>query len=194
MTRARDKGKFLFTDEMYNFIKTSIAMSVGILAYLTRLDVSWKYYWVAVACFCSCFEYYWDLKKDFMFFEKGTKYKFLRSDLGYNSPYIYYTLGVLNFFLRIAWVLTISPDMYKIIGIKNEIFVLLFGFLEMSRRLVNNFLKMEKEHINNLRSLKSIADLKFPFKENNAVEMEEIHSVYDVESISTLPRMSIQDN
>ena len=84
--------------------------------------------------------------------------------------------------------------MYKIIGMKNEMFVLFFGFLEMSRRLVNNFLKMEKEHINNLRSLKSIADLKFPFKENNAVEMDEIQSVYDVESISTLPRLSIQDN
>lgn len=166
-------------------------MSVGVLAYMTRLDLTFKPYWIAVACFCSCFEYYWDLKKDFMFFEKGTKYRFLRSDLGYNSPYIYYTLGILNFFLRIAWVLTISPDMYRILGIKSELFVLFFGFLEMSRRLVNNFLKMEKEHINNLRSLKNIADLNFPFKDTQNIELEEVISVYDVESISTLPRASI---
>ena len=62
--------------------------------------------------------------------------------------------------------------MYRLFGIKNELFVLMVGILEMMRRFINNFLKMEKEHITNLRNLKTIQDLKYPFtyeKEMNYV-------------------------
>lgn len=121
---------------MWNFIKTFIAMSVGIMAFVVRLDRSFLYYWIALAIICSTYENWWDLKKDFMLFETNTKHKFLRNDLGYNKPAIYYSLCVVNFFLRIAWVLTISPDMYKVLGIKNELFIMFFGFIEMSRSTI----------------------------------------------------------
>ena len=120
---------------MWNFIKTFIAMSVGILAFLTRLNRDFLPLWVVTAVVCSIYENWWDLKKDFMLFESDTKYKFLRKDLGYNNHYLYYSLCVVNFFLRIAWVLTISPDMYRILGVHNELFILLFGFIEMSRSI-----------------------------------------------------------
>lgn len=99
-----------------------------------------------------------------MFFEPNSKYKFLRNDLGYNSPAIYYLLAVVNLFLRATWVLSISPDICTVFGIKNELFILLVGTLEMMRRFLNNFLKMEKEHITNLRTFKAVQDLKYPFK------------------------------
>ena len=35
----------------------------------------------------------------------------------------------------------------------------------MSRRLINNFIKIEKEYITNLRSLKTTGDFKYPFDE-----------------------------
>ena len=120
---------------MWNFFKTFIAMSVGILAFLTRLNRDFLPLWVVTAVVCSIYENWWDLKKDFMLFESDTKYKFLRKYLGYNNPYLYYSLCVVNFFLRIAWVLTISPDMYRILGVHNELFILLFGFIEMSRSI-----------------------------------------------------------
>lgn len=158
---------------MWNFIKTFIAMSVGILAFLTRLNRDFLPIWIVTAIVCSIYENWWDLKKDFMLFESDTKYKFLRKDLGYNNPYLYYSLCVVNFFLRVAWVLTISPDMYRILGVHNELFILLFGFIEMSRSikidiylgLLNNFLKMEKEHITNLRNLKTVQEINFPFND-----------------------------
>lgn len=112
--------------------------------------------WIVVAIISTFWQYYWDLAKDFLFFEKNSKYKFLRNDLGYNSPTIYYILAFVNLILRCTWVLSLSPDICKLFGIKNELFVLLVGFLEMSRRFLNNFLKVEKEHIINLRSLKVV--------------------------------------
>ena len=72
---------------------------------------------------------------------------------------LYYFIAVLNLFLRATWALSISPDMYIYLGIKNELFILCVGFLEMTRSIcfnviiigfINNFLKMEKEHITNL--------------------------------------------
>ena len=108
LTRARDKGKFWQTDEMWNFFKTLLAVAVGTLSYLTRLNNSYKIAWIVVAIFCSLAQYWWDLKKDFLFFEPGTKIRFLRNDLGFNNPYIYYTLAVFNFFLRLTWILSIS--------------------------------------------------------------------------------------
>lgn len=170
---------------MYNFIKTFIAMSVGIMSFVVRLDRSYLMHWIVLAVICSCYENWWDIKKDFLLFESGTRYKFLRNDLGYNNPSIYYALVVVNFFLRIAWVLTISPDMYRILGINNELFILGFGFLEMSRRLVNNFLKMEKEHITNLRNLKTVQELKFPFV-NQSIELTNIEQDPYSKSISPL--------
>lgn len=121
---------------MFNFLKNMTALSVGVLAYLTRLNPGFKYLWIFVAAFCSCFEYWWDLKKDWLFFESDAKYRFLRNDLGYNNPSIYYTLAIVNFFLRLTWVLTISPDMYRVLGVHNELFIMLFGFIEMSRSII----------------------------------------------------------
>jgi hypothetical protein len=189
VTRARDKGKFWGTDEMWNFFKTTTSMTVGILAYMTRLDSGFKYMWICVAAFCSCIEYWWDLKKDFLFFEAGSQNRFLRNDLGYNKPWIYYALAFVNFFLRLTWVLTISPDLYHILGINNELFIMMFGFIEMNRRLVNNFLKMEKEHITNLRNLKTVGDLRFPFPDS--VELSEIQLMEDYESVSSLENLSV---
>jgi hypothetical protein len=57
----------------------------------------------------------------------------LRDDLGYNTPAIYYMLAVLNLFLRATWTLSISPDMYIYLGMKNEYFGLMVAFLEMTR-------------------------------------------------------------
>lgn len=149
---------------MWNFFKTLNAVNVGVWSYIARKHPHFRLVWVVFAIISTFWQYWWDLKKDFLLFESDSKYKFLRNDLGYNSPKIYYTLAVLNFFLRCTWTLSLSPDMYKMLGLKNEIFVLIVGMLEMSRRFLNNFLKMEKEHITNLRSLKAVQDLKYPFK------------------------------
>lgn len=63
--------------------------------------------------------------------------------------------------------LSLSPDMYLYFGLRNkELFIFIIGFLEMTRSiiyilyvgLINNFIKIEKEYITNLRSLKTTRD------------------------------------
>ena len=50
------------------------------------------------------------MKREWLLLEPGSKNKFLRSDLGYEKPYIYYTFAVVDFILHLTWILTISPD------------------------------------------------------------------------------------
>ena len=74
--------------------------------------------------------------------------------------------------------------MYRFLGLANiELFIMLFGFIEMTRSilfisiigLLNNFLKMEKEHITNLRNLKTVQEIRFPFKdESDFIELREL--------------------
>lgn len=149
---------------MWNFFKTAVAVLVGVLSYLAKQIPVVKYIWIPVATFSSLSQYWWDLKKDWLFFEPNSKHLFLRNDLGYNNPYIYYLLAIANLLLRATWVLSISPDISLIFGIRTELFYLVVGFLEMTRRLINNFLKIEKEYITNLRTLKAVQDLIYPFQ------------------------------
>ena len=63
--------------------------------------------------------------------------------------------------------------MYVYFGIKNELFGLVVGFLEIFRSnnffkfiligFIDNFLKVEKEHMANLNTLKSVTEMKYPF-------------------------------
>ncbi|CAD8170017.1 unnamed protein product [Paramecium pentaurelia] len=175
LTRARDKGKFWHTDEMWNFFKTLLATWVAVLSFLANKHYLFRIIWIPFAAFCSLFQYWWDLKKDWLFFEEGSNVRFLRNDLGYNHPCIYYFIGISNFFLRLTWILTVSPNMYLYLNISNkEVFIFIIGFLEMTRRLINNFIKIEKEYITNLRSLKTTRDLVYPFVNQDKSNFQDI--------------------
>jgi hypothetical protein len=58
--------------------------------------------------------------------------------------------------LRLAWVFSISPNIVREIGLRPEIFTMVIAFLELLRRAIWNFLRVEKEHINNCANFKSI--------------------------------------
>ena len=169
--RSYDRGEFYNTEDFWNFLKTLQAAQVGLFSFLGKQNEKYFTIWILSAIVSTIWQNWWDLKKDFLFFESNSKYKFLRNDLGYNSPNLYYGLAVGNFILRTTWVLSISPDACTYLGIKNELFVLLVGFFEMLRRFINNFLKMEKEHIINLRTLRTVQDLRMPFETQTEMQV-----------------------
>lgn len=110
-------------------------------------------------------QYWWELNKDWLFFEKGSKIKFLRNDLGYLDPKIYYILGSLNLLVSSTWALTISPEMYSYFHIPNaELFILILGCMELMRRFIHNLFKVETVHIVNIRNFKACKEMQFPFE------------------------------
>lgn len=51
-----------------------------------------------------------------------------------------------NFFMRLTWIITISPKLAAFIGNTNLVF-LVTGLIEIFRRGVWNLIRVEKEHV-----------------------------------------------
>ena len=83
---------------------------------------------------------------DYGLIQNGTRNFLLRNDLFYKKNWIYYTAMILNLMGRFAWVLTISPDVvYR--WIRPEFFLMVIYMIEMCRRGMWNFFRIELKHI-----------------------------------------------
>ena len=137
--------KIIFPDVL-NAIKYILSMLVAISSYYSKtIDIFGKT-WLLIATFSSCWSYCWDMKMDYGLLQYGSSNRFLRNDLFYKKNWIYYTAMSLNFIGRFAWVLTISPDVvYR--WIRPEFFLMVIYMIEMCRRGMWNFFRIELKHI-----------------------------------------------
>ncbi|CAD8047111.1 unnamed protein product [Paramecium sonneborni] len=168
LTLAKKNGKFLNTLEMWNSLKNLLAVSVGVVGCLNKFDKTDAILWIILASTFTIFQQYWEIKYDWLLLQPNTKFKFLRSDLAYINPYFYYFLVLLNMIVISAWAFTISPQMYLYLKIPNQqLFMMVVGVMELTRRFIHNQIKVEKEHVLNLRRFKSSKDLIYPFEQRD---------------------------
>ena len=101
------------------------------------------------------------MKMDYGLIQSGTTNRFLRNELFYKRKWIYYTAMVLNLMGRFAWVLTISPDMvYR--WIRPEFFLMVIYMIEMCRRGMWNFFRIELKHIDLCKHFQVSDKVKLP--------------------------------
>ncbi len=72
----------------------------------------------------------WDLYVDWGLLQPNSANLFLRNNLAYNNKRLYYVAMSANLFLRLTWVINLSPELIDNLGIDPELGVLLLGFLE----------------------------------------------------------------
>ncbi|CAD8135336.1 unnamed protein product [Paramecium octaurelia] len=165
LTLAKKNGKFYNTLEMWNFLKNLLAVSVGIVGCLNKFDKTDAILWIILAGTFTILQQYWEIKNDWLFLQPDSKFKFLRSDLAFINPHFYYFLIILNMFVISAWAFTISPQMYLYLKVPNQqLFIMIVGIMELTRRFIHNLIKVEKEHVLNLRRFRSSKDLVYPFE------------------------------
>ena len=137
--------KIIFPD-ILNAIKYILSILVAISSYYSKTIEIFGKTWLLIAAFSSCWSYCWDMKMDYGLLQYGAKDLFLRNDLFYKKNWIYYTAMILNLMGRFAWVLTISPDIvYR--WIRPEFFLMVIYMIEMCRRGMWNFFRIELKHI-----------------------------------------------
>jgi hypothetical protein len=71
---------------------------------------------VLFAIVSSLFAYFWDLKMDWGLLERNKVNPLLREKLFFGSPKIYYLIVVGNLFMRLTWIITISPKLAAFLG------------------------------------------------------------------------------
>ncbi|XP_023221206.1 xenotropic and polytropic retrovirus receptor 1-like [Centruroides sculpturatus] len=114
--------------------------------------------WIIFALISSCYTYVWDIKMDWGLFEcfSGDN-KFLREEIVYSSPGYYYFAVIEDFVLRFGWTLSVSLTEMGVIH--TDLMVSILAPLEVFRRFVWNFFRLENEHLNNCGKFRAVRDI-----------------------------------
>ncbi|KAG0226777.1 hypothetical protein BGW42_003429 [Actinomortierella wolfii] len=123
-----------------------------------------KAMWILCSFLTSVYTFTWDVYMDWGLFQFGKHgggavgRPFLRQELVYPHTWVYYAAIVFDFVGRFSWV---SRLFLKHI----DVYILSFSLalLEMLRRWVWNFFRLENEHINNVGQFRAIKDIPLPF-------------------------------
>ena len=125
----------------------------------------WMYGWLAIGLISSIYAFGFDIFYDWNLFSicripacNGNPHNpSLRKDRIFRSKAFYFTSVVLNFFLRLAWMLTLSTDFVTaFFGSNKYVVIMSLSFAEFFRRGLWNIFMIEKEHMNNVLKFEAI--------------------------------------
>ena len=155
---------------------------VAISSFYASESKFFNYLWLLMALISTFYSYAWDLKMDFGFLQKGDFFP-LREKLSYKNKFFYYSCMLINLILRFFWVLTVSPDI--VLGfIRPEFFFFFISFMEVFRRGMWNFIRVELKHIEICKEFRVTIDVELPFKKNSNGEfILKDANIYDTNKI-----------
>ncbi|KAI3776970.1 hypothetical protein L1987_46763 [Smallanthus sonchifolius] len=116
--------------------------------------------------FATIFNTYWDMVMDWGLLCKNSENPWLRDKLILPNRSIYFIAMVLNVILRLAW-------MQTVMGIQDAPFlhenalIAVVACLEIIRRGLWNFFRLENEHLNNVGKFRAVKSVPLPFSYEN---------------------------
>jgi len=124
----------------------------------------WQLMVIVSSLGATAYQLYWDFVKDWGFFTRKSKNRWLRDDLILKNKSIYYVSMVLNLVLRLGWTESVIKIRFKSM---NETRLLDFSLasLEIIRRGHWNFYRLENEHLNNVGKFRAVKTVPLPFRE-----------------------------
>ncbi|XP_046808530.1 xenotropic and polytropic retrovirus receptor 1-like [Lucilia cuprina] len=126
--------------------------------YATSKDNPWFYCWIIAAIVSSCYAYTWDIKFDWGLFDaKAGDNTFLREETVYSSTWFYYFGIIEDLILRFGW--TVSMSLIEAGYMEGDVMVTLLSPLEVFRRFIWNYFRLENEHINNCGKFRAVRDI-----------------------------------
>ncbi|CAG5014084.1 unnamed protein product [Parnassius apollo] len=148
-------GKYSTTFFVVLFATLRIMYNVN---YVDPYDNPFLYAWFACQVISSLYTYTWDVKMDWGLFSCGpsAENKFLREEIVY-SPGFYYFAILEDFVLRFIWMVSFVLTENKLVG--SETMVSILSPLEVFRRFIWNFFRLENEHLNNCGKFRAVRDI-----------------------------------
>ncbi|KAH7433339.1 hypothetical protein KP509_07G064300 [Ceratopteris richardii] len=121
----------------------------------------WLVLFVITSSFATLYQMYWDVVRDWGFFQPHSRNPWLRDQLILKNKSIYYFSIALNFILRFAWLQQVIH--WQIRRIEHSGTDLFFAALEVIRRGHWNFYRLENEHLNNVGKHRAVKLVPLPF-------------------------------
>ncbi|KAI8096164.1 EXS family-domain-containing protein, partial [Halteromyces radiatus] len=122
--------------------------------------------WVLLSIINSTYTSIWDIKMDWGLLDVKSSHFLLRDDLVFYK-WTYYTAIPLNIMLRFAWAINKASLAYH-----SEILAFGTAILEVFRRIVWNFFRLENEHLNNCGNYRAIKEIPLPFALKETYKMD----------------------
>ncbi|KAL3636587.1 Phosphate transporter PHO1 9 [Castilleja foliolosa] len=105
---------------------------------------------------------YWDIVKDWGLLRKNAKNKWLRDNLLISSKAVYFVAIVVNMVLRLVWMQLIL-DFNEAPFLHRNSMTALVACLEILRRGIWKFFRLENEHFNNVGNYRAFKSVPLPF-------------------------------
>eukprot|EP00898_Chlorokybus_atmophyticus_P006408 jgi/Chlat1/6769/Chrsp50S06485 len=84
------------------------------------------------------------------------------------AHWVYFVAIVVNLMLRLVWTTSIVPSTQLGAAINYDVLVLLFAALEVIRRSMWNFFRIENEHLTNVGKFRAVKQIPLPFDMDNS--------------------------
>lgn len=137
-----DKGEYFLTPFFFNTLKYASSLITAVLAFQYKLEGSKILAaWLLFAIISTIYSYVWDLKMDWGLLQKNDRHPYLRKYLTFEPQRNYYIIMFSNLIMRLAWTMTLSPNIAQFFGNAN-IFTLITGMIEILRRGIWNLLRV----------------------------------------------------
>ncbi|OAP08007.1 hypothetical protein AXX17_AT2G02210 [Arabidopsis thaliana] len=107
--------------------------------------------------FCT----YWDLVYDWGLLNRTSKNPWLRDNLLIPHKEVYVLAMILNVVLRFAWMQTVLDIKFE--SMHTQTVVAVVASLEIIRRGIWNFFRLENEHLNNVGKYRAFKAVSLPF-------------------------------
>uniref|UniRef100_A0A6Q2Z1U9 Xenotropic and polytropic retrovirus receptor 1a n=1 Tax=Esox lucius TaxID=8010 RepID=A0A6Q2Z1U9_ESOLU len=108
----------------------------------------------------SCYTLIWDLKMDWGLFDRNAgDNTLLREEIVYPQKAYYYCAILEDVLLRFAWTIPLSLSTFSAIPSAADIVETVLAPLEVFRRFVWNFFRLENEHLNNCGEFRAVRDI-----------------------------------
>ncbi|KAL2226170.1 UNVERIFIED_CONTAM: Phosphate transporter PHO1 [Sesamum indicum] len=152
------------------YLSTIVAVCARTAYTLNRGD-TWKLVaWIA-SIIATIYSTYWDIVMDWGLFQRSSKNRWLRDKLLIPHKTVYFVAIVLNVLLRLAWMQTVMN--IKIFSLHRQTMVALVASLEIIRRGLWNFFRLENEHLNNVGKYRAFKSVPLPFNYDEDEDKDE---------------------
>ncbi|XP_029469357.1 LOW QUALITY PROTEIN: xenotropic and polytropic retrovirus receptor 1 homolog [Rhinatrema bivittatum] len=161
---------------LYSSEKERSHVTIGVKVYF--------YLWVVAACVSTIFTITWDLKMDWGLLDRNIQEnKFLRDETVYPKKAYYYCAIAGDILLRIFWAVNMFFAQDKSSDVA-ELITSVLAPLEVLRRFIWNFFRLENEHLNNCGQFRAVRDISIaPLQMDNQTALEQMMDQEDEEML-----------
>ncbi|KHN33987.1 phosphate transporter PHO1 homolog 3-like [Glycine soja] len=147
----------------YNGLKYFLTIIAVCLrtAYSLNNSMVWMVLAMIFSIFAAVASTYWDLVIDWGLLQGHSKNRWLRDKLAIPHKSVYFIAMVLNVLLRFAWLQTVLN--FKFTFFHKQAMSSIVACLEIIRRGIWNFLRVENEHLTNVGKFRAFKSVPLPF-------------------------------